>query len=311
MASSGSCFGFSPARWRDRQLTSFFQSCGLQHVSLQVDHQTTIACWCEKTETEEAIDISRPALVLLHGFATSAVWQWYEQVSPLKRNFRIFIPDLVFFGSSTTTSSERSEIFQAQMIAKTMKKMNVSSYSVVGTSYGGFVAYRLAHLFPSTVEKVVIANSGVCITPKDNQELLERAKMGSVEDLLLPRSPQAFRTLSSLSIHRLPPFLFSFLLQSIIQYFYVEGREAKAELLQGITLGLENADALPSVPQKVLLIWGDHDGIFPPAMAYEIKKHLGEKAELMIISDAAHCVQMEKPKEFNSIVEKFLLNQSP
>lgn len=307
MASSAPCFGFSLAQLRDKQLDHLFRSCGLQHICLEVDSETTIACWCKPSRAETSAEHKKPAVVLIHGFATSGLWQWYNQVKPLQKNFRVFVPDLIFFGKSITTGSSRSEIFQAQMVARAMDNMNVPLYSVVGTSYGGFVAFRLAQLFPERVEKVVIANSGVCMTPQDNQQLLERAKVKAIDELLLPRSPATFRALLNLSIHNFPTFLPSFVLQSILQYFYNENRDVQAELLSGLTLGVENAEPLPTLLQKVLLIWGEHDGIFPPDLAYRLKKHLGENAELVLIKDVAHCAQTENPREFNILVEKFLL----
>eukprot|EP00250_Pteridium_aquilinum_P009268 c18555_g1_i2 orf=423-1358(+) len=307
MASSASCFNFSLAQWRDKQLESFFNSCGLQHQSVQVDQETTIACWCKSPEVETLAEHGKPALVLIHGFATSGLWQWNQQIKPLQRNFRVFVPDLLFFGKSTTLSRNRSEIFQAQMLAKAMENLKVPSYSVVGTSYGGFVAFRLAHLFPERVEKVVIANSGVCFTPEDDKELLKRAKVEAVEDLLLPRSPAVLRTLMSLSIFKPPKFLPTFILQSVLQLFYVKNRDEQTELLEGLKLGKEGAEPLCTLIQKVLLIWGDHDGIFPPKVAYRLHELWKENAQLVFIKNASHCAQMDNPQEFNALVEKFLL----
>lgn len=309
MASSAMCFGFSVAQWRDKQLESFFRSCGLKHNSLQVDEETNIACWCKSPDAETQAELDKPALVLIHGFGTSALWQWNQQVKPLQKKFRIFVPDLIFFGNSTTRGRNRSEVFQAQMVAKAMQSMNVASYSVVGTSYGGFVAFRLAHLFPERVEKVVIANSGICKFSEDDRELQKRANVEAIPDLLLPRSSAAFRTLSNLSIHKFPTFLPSFVLQSIVEYFYNENRDERVELLQGITLGRENTDPLPTLLQKVLVIWGEYDGIFPLKLAHRLKEHLKENAELVVIKNTAHCTQMENPQEFNRLVEKFLLGE--
>lgn len=302
---SAACFGCSLVRWRDKQLDGFFRSCGLRQRSLQIDPETTIACWWNPSEAEAKQ--GKPALVLIQGFATSSTWQWSQQVKPLQKQFRIFFPDLVFFGKSATASRHRSEIFQAQMVARAMEAMEVSTYSVVGTSYGGFVAFRIAQLFPERVEKVVIANSGVCMTPQDIQELLLRAHLDAVSDLLLPRTPAALRTFLALSIVKAPTFLPSFIFHDMIQYFYIENREERVELLDGLLIGREDTEPLPTLSQKVLIIWGDHDGIFPLELAHRLKEHLKENAELVIFNNTAHCVQMENPKEFNRLVQSFLL----
>ncbi|KAL0327442.1 UNVERIFIED_CONTAM: hypothetical protein Sangu_1822200 [Sesamum angustifolium] len=73
--------------------------------------------------------------------------------------------------------------------------IDLCRYSVVGTSYGGFVGYRMAAMWPERVEKVVIASSGVNMTRRDNQELLKRAKMEQIEELMLPRSAAQLRRL--------------------------------------------------------------------------------------------------------------------
>ena len=49
-----------------------------------------------------------------------------------------------------------------------LKRLSVSKFSVVGTSYGGFVAYTLSYLYHEDVDKVVIASSTVCKEMEDN-----------------------------------------------------------------------------------------------------------------------------------------------
>jgi pimeloyl-ACP methyl ester carboxylesterase len=88
---------------------------------------------------------------------------------------------------------------------------------VAGTSYGGFVAFRMAHLFPERVERVVIANSGVCMTAEDQQELVLRANVSKVPELLLPQTAMDFRSLMKLSIARLPFAIPSFILNDLIR----------------------------------------------------------------------------------------------
>ncbi|GFP87350.1 hypothetical protein PHJA_000878700, partial [Phtheirospermum japonicum] len=111
--------------------------------------------------------------------------------------------NLFFFGDSSD-SPERSEIFQATCVVKVLEKLGIHRYSVVGTSYGGFVVYRMAAMWPERVEKVVIASSGVNMRRSDNLELLKREKMEKTEDLMLPSTAAQLRRLMALTIFRLP-----------------------------------------------------------------------------------------------------------
>lgn len=99
-----------------------------------------------------------------------------------------------------TKSEERSELFQAVSMVKLMEKLKVKKYHVVGTSYGGFVAYHMAKLCPEKVEKVVIASSGVNMRKADNVEMVKRAEVESVEEILLPETAIQLRTLARLAV---------------------------------------------------------------------------------------------------------------
>eukprot|EP01018_Ginkgo_biloba_P007638 Gb_03308 [translate_table: standard] len=297
---------FSLVSFRNGRLHKAFVSAGLESRRFDVDNETTMHCWVPKTSKA-----TKPAVVLIHGFGTNAIWQWCPQIQAFVENFRVYVPDLVFFGNSTTRSSERSELFQAESVMKLLRTLEVTKFSLVGTSYGGFVAYRLACLYPEAVEKVVIASSAVCKQVQDNVQLLKRANLPRISDLLLPESPTNLRILMRLSLFKPPAMLPNFVLNDFIHNLYVENRAEKQELLAGLTLGTEDAPALPVIKQDVLIVWGEHDQIFPVEMAFQLKEHLGEKAELVVMKNTSHVPHTENPQEFNRIVKNFLLDHHP
>lgn len=90
-----------------------FCSAGLQQYTISVDDNTTVACWLSQAPKQPH---SLPPLVLIHGFGPRATWQWRYQVGPLSRHFSLIVPDLIFFGGSTSTSSLRSESFQVSQL---------------------------------------------------------------------------------------------------------------------------------------------------------------------------------------------------
>ncbi|PQP99250.1 uncharacterized protein Pyn_27470 [Prunus yedoensis var. nudiflora] len=154
-----------------------FAASGLSQQTLQLDNETTLQFWGPNPKFSQATQ-KKPSLVLIHGFGPVAMWQWRNQVQFFSPRFNVYVPDLVFFGDSTTKSAERSEVFQAASVAKLMEKAGVERFSVIGTSYGGFVAYHVARMWPERVEKVVIASSGVNMRRGDNEKLLEEGQVG-------------------------------------------------------------------------------------------------------------------------------------
>jgi len=280
---------------------------GLESNLLDVDDKTTMHCW-----TPKKWDANKQNIILIHGFGANAMWQWYPQVKPFTQSFNVYVPDLVFFGGSTTKSSERSDIFQAESLMKMLKRLGVNKISVIGTSYGGFVAYNLAYLYPDVVDKVVIASSGICAQVEDNIELLKHANMPKISDLLLPQSPAILRILTRLTVYKSPITIIpNFILNDFIQTLYVENRAQKVELLEGITVGRGCESPLPVINKDVLIVWGEHDQIFPVDKAFQLKRHLADQAELVVMKNTSHIPHIEKPQVFNTIVKDFLLNYKP
>lgn len=94
----------------------------------------------------------------------------------------------------------------------------MNRYSVVGTSYGGFVAYRMAVMWPERVEKVVIASSGVNLRYRDNVELVkDRARVEKVEEVLLPGTAAQLRVLLGLAFSKRRVSMPDFLLNDVIR----------------------------------------------------------------------------------------------
>jgi len=202
----------SPVSAYGLYLRRCFTGAGLSSYTVDVDHETTVHFWAPANRTAQ-----KPSVVLIHGFGPAAIWQWRQQVQFLAPHFNVYVPDLIFFGGSTSKSSERSETFQAASVGKLLDKLKVEKFQVVGTSYGGMVAYNLAKMFgEERVEKVVIASSGVNMKRSNNVALMQRAELEKIEDLMLPATPQQLRKLMSLSVYKSPQFLPHFLLNDFL-----------------------------------------------------------------------------------------------
>ncbi|KAG7545259.1 Alpha/Beta hydrolase fold [Arabidopsis suecica] len=298
----------SPTRLLEGYLRRCLTSAGLTSQTLSIDSETTIHFWGPPPLDHRSDDDERPVMLLLHGFGPSSMWQWRRQIQAFSPSvFRLYSPDLVFFGDSTSSSTNRTEVFQAECMAKLMEKIGVEKYNVVGTSYGGFVAYHMAKMWPEKVEKVVIASSGINMRKCDSESLLQRSNCECIEKVMLPSTATELRTLMALaSSWRLVRMFPDALWNDVINNLYKKNRKEKIELLKGVTFGRNENLNIDPLSQEVLIVWGDKDQIFPVKMAYELKEILGEKAKLEIIDNTSHVPQIECAQEFNNIVLKFL-----
>ncbi|KAF5186863.1 Alpha/beta-Hydrolases superfamily protein [Thalictrum thalictroides] len=134
-------------------------------------------------------------------------------------------------------------------MGKLLEKLGVEKYSVMGTSYGGFVAYNMAKLFENRVEKVVIVTSGINRSLKGLKELLERAKIDKIEDLMLPKTASQFKKLMELAMFKRPMYLPNFVINDFITTLFSDNMNEKMELLKGVTFEDDGEVHVSPLPQ--------------------------------------------------------------
>ncbi|CAL1390332.1 unnamed protein product [Linum trigynum] len=300
------CFSLTETRnWCYR---SAFSSSGLRSTVSDLQDGTVIHCWVPKSP-----DPTKPNLLLIHGFGANALWQWGDVIRHFVPHFNLYVPDLVFFGDSFTTRPDRTEAFQARSLMRALQRQPspVRKLSVVGLSYGGFVGYSMAAQFGDAVDRVVICCSGVCMEEKDLKEdgIFSVSDLEEAAKILVPQCPDKLRELVGYAFFRPPPvgLLPPCLLTDFIESMCGEYTEEKKELLKAIPKGRKLSD-IPKISQPTLIIWGEKDQVFPVELAYRMKRHLGENAELQVIKNAGHAFNVEKPKEFVKLLRTFLVD---
>ncbi|GFQ02484.1 monoacylglycerol lipase abhd6 [Phtheirospermum japonicum] len=294
---------FSLTALRDSYYRWSFSIAGLKPTATDLGDGTVIHCWAPKTHRA-----NRPTLLLIHGIGANATWQWNDFVSPLATKFNLYVPDLLFFGDSRTARPDRTESFQARCVMAAMEAMGVGGggMRVVGLSYGGFVAYSMAAQFPGAVERVVIGCAGVCMEDKDMEEGLFRVRsVDEATEILLARTPDKLRELMRLSFYKPAKHVPSCFLADFIDVMCSEHIQERKELIYALHKDRKLSD-LPKITQPTLIIWGEHDQIFPIELAHRLVRHLENNAQLVVLRNAGHAINMEKSKELYSYLKSFL-----
>ncbi|PKA62165.1 hypothetical protein AXF42_Ash015049 [Apostasia shenzhenica] len=287
---------------RDIQLSFLILCCGLSSRIVAVNGgMTSVHTWIPRRRRPE-----KPALLLVHGFGGNSKWQFHRQIGPLSRFFDLYIPDLVFFGRSTSTSGERSVGFQARCVAEAMRELGVEKYSVAGVSYGGYVAFRLA-ASAAEVDKLVILTSGICTTAEERGETAAR-ETRAVSEILLPQRAEDLMLLMRRSMYRPPNWVPAWLLRDFVEMMYMDHRKERLELLRELLSNGVDLHPLPLLNQETLIIWGDKDTVFPLYLAHRLLRHLGQKARLEVITEVGHALQLEKSNLVNHFIIGFIIN---
>ncbi|KAJ9568416.1 hypothetical protein OSB04_004382 [Centaurea solstitialis] len=317
-----------PIEFAELLLSAYFCYCNLSPCTVDLDdRQTSVHFWAPYHRR-----CNKPNLVLVHGYGGNSKWQFVlqtldwsfgagfgriqymgmgigihfpaGQVAQLSRDFNVYMPDLVFFGRSYSTRTERTDAFQAKCVCDGMRKLGVERFSVYGISYGGFVAFRMAEMAEEAVEKVVIVSSAIVCTEDQKFEHLKKIG-GNLVDMLVPEKPEDIRKLCEMSMYKsnVSKWFPDFFLKGFIA---ADGWKMEKRQLVEHLLSKQPDLHLPLLTQETLIIWGEKDNIFPSHLAHQLHRHLGPKSKVEIIKDVGHAANMEAPYSINKFVTTFL-----
>lgn len=260
-----------------------------------------------KTETKTKTTISpkpeKPVVVLIHGFAAEGIATWQFQIGSLSKDYSVYVPDLLFFGGSFSESSDRSPRFQAECLVRGLRKLGVEKCVVVGFSYGGMVAFKMAELYPEMVRAMVISGSILAMTDSISETTLNGLGFSSSSELLLPDSVKGLKALLSVATHK--NLWFPNRLHKDYLEVMFNNRKERGELLEGLIVSNKD-NIIPHFSQRIHLLWGENDQIFKMELAQNMKWQLGENTTVEGISKAGHLVHIERPCVYTRCLKKFL-----
>lgn len=282
----------------ERQLERKLQRRGLRANSVALG-DANLHFW----DSGDAGD-DRPAMVLVHGFGASAIWQWHEQVGPLAEHYRVIVPDLLWFGGSWSRTRDFSIDHQIAVVLGLLDHLGIATADFAGISYGGIVVHELAALHAGRVRKLAILDSpGRVYTQADHTGMLARFGVASASELLIPRDTDGVRALLELGYHR-PPMTPRWVQGQVLNTMYADFREEKTALLTSLVDELSKLDARPgAVEQETLLIWGRHDRVFPLEIGERLRADL-RNARLRVVDKAGHAPNLEHGR----LVSRWLLD---
>ncbi|KAK4584264.1 hypothetical protein RGQ29_022131 [Quercus rubra] len=278
---------------------------GVQPYTVEIEPGTVMNFWVplETLKKKPSKKGDKPAVVLVQGFFSDGIMTWLFQAFALSKQYSVYIPDLLFFGGSITDKTDRSPRFQAECLAAGLRKLGVERCTVVGFSYGGTVAFKMAELHADLVEAVVVSGSVIELTDSTNETMLQNLGYSSVSEMLLPTSVKALKRIISLALHKklwLPDRFY----KDFLEVMYTNRKE-RGELLEAFVIS--NKDfTVPNFPQMIHILWGENDRLLKLEIAQNLKGQLGENASFQGINKAGHLVHLEHPCVYSRCLKQFL-----
>lgn len=218
---------------------------------------------------------------------------------PAFEDYRNIVVDLPGWGQSPRPESDEPLIFHAaDRVCRAMTALGIERAHLVGNSYGGAVAMRIAMSYPDHVDRLVLmAPGGVLPTDAPPWPVgLERLFAYMAADKPSREAMAEFV--------RLMVFDESLATESLIDERYESSLRVHPELPIPPNFGDLTPD-LGRIGAPTLLVWGREDQTVPLTWAPKILDGI-PNAELRVLPHCRHWVQYEMAPEFNHIVREFL-----
>ena len=251
-------------------------------------------------------------VVLLHGGGpgASGVSNYSRNIDALAEKFRIMVPDMPGYGRSTK-GVDRTDPFGylADHIRGMLDQLGIERAHLVGNSYGGACALRLALDTPERVDRLVLMGPGGVGTSRG----LPTAGLKSLLSYYGGDGPsrEKLRTF----IHEYLVFDGNDVPDALIESRYAASIDpevlANPPLQRPAGLGaLWRMDftrdrRLTGLETPTLVIWGRDDKVNKPSGAAMLGKRM-PNADVLITANTGHWVQWERADFFNAVTTAFL-----
>ena len=223
-------------------------------------------------------------LIFLHGWGSNALI-WQNIISKIdQKQFCIYTLDLPGFGNSALPKKSFSISDYTEVISEFISKLNLKNNILIGHSFGGRIAIKLAATHPNLIKKLILVDSaGIKVDKKFTNYL---AKI--VKPIFKPKFMQKSRML---------------IYKKIGAQDYANSGELKETFKKIINEDLTSY--LDRIKLPVLIIWGEDDQETPLQFAQIMKEKINN-SQLKIIKDAGHFSFIDQPQLFINELNNFI-----
>jgi pimeloyl-ACP methyl ester carboxylesterase len=238
-----------------------------------------------------------PPLVLVHGAgADSRTWQ--PQLAALRDEFTVVAWDEPGAGRSSEVPPDFTLADYADCLAELIGALALGAAHVAGLSWGGTVALELYRRRPEVVGTLLLVDTYAGWKGSLPEEEV-RARVAGVLEMVAAEDHLFDPTLPGLFAGA-PP-------REVVPLMRAMAADVRPQSMKTALLVMGETDlrdVLPTIAVPTLLVWGEHDVRSPLTVARQFEDAI-PGAELVVIPDAGHVSNLERPEAFDRAVRAF------
>lgn len=232
-------------------------------------------------------------LLVLHGWGSNSLrWQRVKKLLE-EKGIEVLILDLPGFGVTLSPQKAWSRDDYISWIFQKLKEKNWEKFNLLGHSFGGGLAVKLAINFSEKVDKLILLSPAIIQRKSIKTYLFYYISHLGKKVFSLP----GFKILYPLAEKLI------YKLAGTKDYYVADGMMKETMKKIGKEEPLEMILGRIKIP--TLILWGKKDDVLPVKDAYYIKEKIKD-SELKIIPKAKHSPHREAPEELAGIIVQFI-----
>jgi len=270
--------------------------------------------WLERTKTgvtEKSVQVGDhqiayleggkgDTVVLLHGFADTKD-SWVRFARPLAKNYRVIIPDLPGFGTSSKVQTASYDTqSQIERLRVFFAKLGVKKFHFAGNSLGGLLAGIYATEHPSDILTLCLIDTAGVVNIETSE--YEKYILKGVNPLIVETPEDYERLLNFIFVK--PPSISGPVKEYLVAQ-NLKSREFNKKVFAEAFPGSQLEARFDRIKAKTLILWGDTDRIFPVSSVRVIEQGIAD-ARSIVMKDCGHVPMSERPEESSMHYLSFL-----
>ncbi len=244
--------------------------------------------------------MTRPALLLIHGFPLDHT-VWDPNIAALAAVAEVFAPDLRGFGATITTDEVTGMEAFAQDLLTMLDERGIERVIPCGLSMGGYIAMALAEMAPHRLDGLILCNTRSTADSVEGKEgRRNTANDARTKGMAVIARAMAPKVLGATTRASHPEKV-----THIEAMIAGQSPNATAAASLGMAERPDRTAILHDFHKPALVITGDEDELMPLPTSQAMSEALPQ-GQLVVLDQAGHLSNMERPEAFNAAVIHFI-----
>ncbi|MFD6394518.1 alpha/beta fold hydrolase [Nocardia sp. NPDC060259] len=256
-----------------------------------------------------------PAVVLLHGGGPGATGlsNYSRNIDVLAKNFRVIVPDMPGYGRSSKWVDQSDPFgYLARVLGEFLDVLEVDSADLIGNSYGGAAALRLAMDRPEKVGRLILMGPGGvgssrALPTQGLQELLNYYPGSGPSREKIIRFIREYLVYDGSTVPNdlIEERYRASIDPEVIAHPPLRRPSGLFALRTLVRMDFTRDSRLKKVEHPTLVVWGADDKVNRPSGGRALAEAM-PNCDLYLIARTGHWAQWERADLFNALAIEFL-----